>query len=284
MVEIMNSYRYIRQYTGAVKAIILDWSGTTLDRYVMAPAVAFVDVFKKHGVSVSMTEARVPMGLRKDAHIKALTENVDVRQRWKEVHGRFPDQSDVDKMYHDFVPLQLSVLSKYSQLLPGTAETMQKLRKDFNIKIGSTTGYVRSMVDVVLADVAKQGFTPDVTVAGDEVINGCRPKPFMIYRNMDLLDIHPIESVIKVDDTASGVVEALEAGCWGIGVSKYSNYMNIDSLEQEAELTEEALEQRLEHSRTILRNSGAHYVIDSVADLPKVVDDINRRLSLGEKP
>lgn len=280
----MNNYRYIRQYTGVVKAIILDWSGTTIDRYVMAPAVAFVEVFQKHRVSVSMSEARVPMGLRKDAHIKALTENVDVKQRWMKVHGRFPDHSDVEKMYQDFVPLQLAVLSKYSKLLPGTAETMQRLRKDYNIKIGSTTGFIRSMVDVILTDVAKQGFTPDVTVAGDEVINGCRPKPFMIYRNMDLLDVHPIESVIKVDDTASGVVEALEAGCWGIGVSRYSNYMNIDSLEQEATLTEEELQQRLEHSRTILRKSGAHYVIDSVADLPQVVDDINRRLSQGEKP
>ncbi|ENZ0644220.1 phosphonoacetaldehyde hydrolase, partial [Acinetobacter baumannii] len=30
--------------------------------------------------------------------------------------------------------------------------------------------------------------------------------------------------------------------------------------------------------------SGAHYVIDSVADLPNVLDDIERRLGQGERP
>ena len=70
----MNSFRYLRQYTGPVKACILDWSGTTADRYVLAPAVVFVEVFKKHKVPISMAEARGPMGLRKDLHIQKLTE------------------------------------------------------------------------------------------------------------------------------------------------------------------------------------------------------------------
>ena len=80
------------------------------------------------------------------------------------------------------------------------------------IKIGVSTGFTRPMVDVLLAAAREQGFKPDATVAGDEVVNGARPKPFMVYRNLDLLDIHPIQSVVKVDDTASGVGEALEAG------------------------------------------------------------------------
>ena len=33
---------YRREYRGQVKAVILDWSGTTVDAYVMAPAVVFV--------------------------------------------------------------------------------------------------------------------------------------------------------------------------------------------------------------------------------------------------
>ena len=61
----------------------------------------------------------------------------------------------------------------------------------------------------------------------------------MLYRNMDLLDVNPIQAVVKVDDTVSGVVEALEAGCWGVGVARYSNYMDIDSLEDEDKVTPE---------------------------------------------
>jgi hypothetical protein len=56
-------------------------------------------------------------------------------------------------------------------------------------KIGHTTGFLSSMVDVLLEDAKKQGYVPDASVAGDDVINGARPKPFMVYRNMDLLEL-----------------------------------------------------------------------------------------------
>jgi phosphonoacetaldehyde hydrolase len=90
--------------------------------------------------------------------------------------------------------------------------------------------------------------------------------------------------VVKVDDTTSGVGEALEAGCWGVGVARYSNYMDIDTLEQADSLPKEEIERRLAQTRDILRKAGAHYVIDSIADLPEVIDDINQRLARGEKP
>ena len=82
-----SNYVYNRSYRGPVKAVVLDWSGTTADAYVLAPAVVFVEVFKKQGVEISMTEARGPMGLRKDLHIKALTETPDIRARWKGVRS-----------------------------------------------------------------------------------------------------------------------------------------------------------------------------------------------------
>lgn len=280
----MSGYRFVRQYVGGLKALIFDWSGTTADRYVLAPALAFLEVFQKYGVPISMKEARLPMGIRKDLHIKAITEMESVQQRWKGVHGKLPSQFDVDRMYQDFIPMQLAILPKYSELLPGTAETIQRLREDYHLKIGSTTGFNRSMVDVLLRYAKQQGFTPDVTVAGDEVIHGARPKPFMIYRNMDLLDVHPVQSVAKVDDTVSGVVEALEAGCWGIGIAKYSNYMNIDSFEQEKNLTEDDFKDRLLKTRKLLENSGAHYIIDSITELPDVIKDINQRIACGDKP
>ena len=76
------SYRFRRSYCGTLKAAILDWSGTTADKYVIAPAVVFQEVFEKQGVPISMKEARQPMGLRKDLHIKAITEIPEVRVRW----------------------------------------------------------------------------------------------------------------------------------------------------------------------------------------------------------
>ena len=276
-------YVYTRRYRGLVQALVLDWSGTTADAYVIAPAVVFFEVFKKHGVDISMIEARGPMGLRKDLHIKALTEMPEIRERWNAVHGKYPDQGDVDAMFADFVPMQLDCLRQYTTLLPGVVETVQTLQSR-GIKIGSTTGFVRSMVDILEADAKTQGYVPDASVAGDEVVHGARPKPFMLYRNLDLLDVHPIQSVIKVDDTISGVGEALEGGCWGVGIARYSNYMNINTIAEAEAMSAEEFQRRLEITREILRKSGAHYVIDEPSELIGVVDDVNARLARGERP
>ena len=277
------NFVYQRTYRGKVKALVLDWSGTVADAYVLAPAVVFFEVFKKHGVEISMFEARGPMGLRKDLHIKALTEVPEISHRWKEIKGKDPDQGDVDAMFADFVPMQLDCLRQYTGLLPGIAEVVQRLQKQ-GIKIGSTTGFVRPMVDILEEDAKKQGYVPDASVAGDEVEHGARPKPFMVYKNLDMMDVHPIQSVIKVDDTVSGIGEALEAGCWGVGVSLYSNYMDIDSLAHAESLSAEEMARRLDHTNEILQKAGAHYVIDSLVDIEPVIEDVNRRLARGERP
>jgi phosphonoacetaldehyde hydrolase len=282
----MNTHRNPdnpQHYLGKVNGLVLDWSGTTADAYVLAPAVVFVEVFKRQGIDISMSEARGPMGLRKDLHIKALTETPTIRERWSRVHGNQPNQKDVDRMFKDFVPRQLNCLHNYTTLLPHVADVTQQLQRE-GIKIGSSTGFVRSMVDILEADAKKQGYTPDASVAGDDVIHGVRPKPFMLYRNLDLMDVHPIQSVVKMDDTTSGVGEALQAGCWGVGIARYSNYMDVNSLEEAAALSSQDISKRLAMSQDILRKSGAHYVIDTFDQLPAVISDINDRLARGEKP
>ncbi len=278
-----HNFVFKRLYKGKVSTVILDWSGTTADAYVIAPAVVFVEVFKNQGVEISMEEARGPMGLRKDLHIKALTEDPIIRERWKGVHGKYPNQADVDRMFADFVPAQLACLPQYTKLLPGVAKVIKRLQSR-GIKIGSSTGFTRPMVDILEKAAKKQGYVPDASVAGDEVVHGARPRPFMVYRNLDLLDAWPIESVIKVDDTISGVGEGLNAGCWAVGVARYSNYMNINTLDEEATLSKAEIQRRLEKTRDILRKAGAHYVIDSLADIEPVIADVNARLARGEAP
>ena len=100
----------------------------------------------------------------------------EIRQRWKSVHGRYPDQGDVDRMFADFVPLQLDCLRQYSTVLPGVAEVCQRLQKR-GIKIGTSTGFTRAMVDILEAEAKKQGYVPDASVAGDDVVHGAGPSP-----------------------------------------------------------------------------------------------------------
>ena len=126
-----QSRRIVEDNVGnAIRYVILDCSGTVMDRYVDAPAIVFVEVFKRCGVPITMSEARVPMGLRKDLHIKALTEMPSVREKWRAAHGRDPSAQDVKEMFAKFVPLQLEVLrgGNYSELLPGVAEVCRDLQ------------------------------------------------------------------------------------------------------------------------------------------------------------
>jgi len=251
--------------------------------FVIAPAYAFVEVFEKFKVPITMEEARVPMGLRKDLHIKAITEMPVVRERWHKVYGRYPGQQDVDAMFKDFVPMQLKCLPNYTGLIPGTAETVDILKKKYNLKIGNTTGFQRVMVDMLLRDAAKQGYVPDVSVAGDEASKP-RPYPYMVFHNMMKLGVSPVHSVVKVDDTVGGVGEGLNAGCWAVGIADWSNYMNINSYDEYKKMPKSELQARAAKSRDILVKTGAHYVIGTITELPKVVEDINARLARGDRP
>jgi phosphonoacetaldehyde hydrolase len=273
-------------YTGPLQAAILDWSGTTADPHVVAPAVVFVEVFKKHGVPISMVEARGPMGLRKDLHIEKILEIPEVKDRWMAKHGKAPTQGDVDMLFADFVPSQVECLPKYVSLLPGAAEATQYMQNTLNMKLGSTTGFTRVMVDVLEKHARKQGYNPDYTVGGDEVENnmGFRPTPFMIYKNLVQLGIWPIESVVKVDDTTSGVGEGITAGCWSVGVAGWSNYTNIDAIEDWDVLSKQDKLDLIAISRQKLYETGAHYVCDSIRELPHICEDINARLARGETP
>ena len=254
------------------------------DAYVMAPARGFVEVFAAAGVEITMSEAREPMGLPKDLHIRELLGMAGVRGRWRARHGRDPDESDARRLFEQFEPRQVECLPDYATLLPGVVEMAGALQRDQGVKIGVTTGFWRSMVDVLVSHARDQGFVPDCTVAGDEVAYGARPRPFMLFRNLELMDVHPVQSVVKVDDTASGVGEGREAGCWSVGIARYSNYMNADSLEQAASWSPAEVRERLDVSRRLLGEAGAHYVIDEPIELLDVVDDVNRRLGRGESP
>ena len=214
-----SEYRMVRKYQGKLKACILDWAGTVLDCGVYAPAVVFAEVFKREGVPISMEEAREPMGTHKKVHIRKITELGAVRRRWYEKFGRYPNEEDIERMILNFIPMQLDTLLPYSQMITGAVETVDFLRLEFGLKIGSTTGFTTAMVDILKKPAAAEGYVPDVYVAADEVPQA-RPYPYMVWLNAIRLDVNPVEAMVKVDDTADGVKEGTSAGCWSVGLAK----------------------------------------------------------------
>ncbi len=275
------TFRYRRSYQGGIQAVLLDWAGTTMDFGCMAPAVVFVEVFKRQGVPITMEEARAPMGAHKRVHIQRITEIDSVRRRWQEKHGRPPTDDDVAAMFAEFVPLQLKCLSEYSELIPGTLEAVAAMRAR-GAKIGSTTGYTTEMMKINLADAAKQGYIPDSTVCASDVPAG-RPFPYMCLQNVINLGVSPVEACVKIDDTRPGIEEGLNAGMWAIGLAVSGNEIGLP-LAQWREVAEADRKRMRDAAYVRMYQSGAHYVVDDINEVAHCLDDIEARLARGEHP
>jgi len=277
----MNEFRFTRRYRGPLRAALLDWAGTTLDYGCYAPAVVFIEVFKRQGVEITMEEARAPMGAHKKVHIRKITQIPAVARRWEGVHGRMPNEQDVEAMFAQFVPLQVACLADYAELIPGCLETVEAMRNR-GMKIGSTTGFTTEMMAILTEEAKRQGYQPDATVCAAEVPEG-RPAPWMCLENARRLQIYPMESIVKVDDTVPGIEEGLNAGMWTVGLARTGNEIGLNEQEISA-LPEEDYRRRIERAYQRMAQAGAHYVVDAIGDVTDCLDDIERRLADGRRP
>lgn len=275
------TFSYRRTYRGPIEAVLLDWAGTTMDFGCMAPAVVFMQIYERKKVPISIEEARAPMGAHKKVHIRKISQLETVRRRWQEAHDRPPGEDDVDAMFADFVPLQLACLSQYSTLIPGTLEVVAQLRKR-GAKIGSTTGYLTEMMKINREDGKRQGYDPDSTVCASDVPAG-RPYPYMCLQNAINLGVTTVQSCVKVDDTVPGVEEGLNAGMWTVGLAVSGNEVGLP-LEQWKALPDSEKEAKRSRAYARMQQCGAHYVVDTIADLMPCIDDIQERIRHGETP
>ena len=264
-----------------IQSIVSDLAGTMVDFGCQAPLQAFVQVFANKGVTITTAQAREPMGLNKKEHIRAILAMPDVTENFQHKHGRAYTEVDVDEMYHDFTPIQLDLLRSHAGMLPGVADVLQRLRAD-GIRIAVNSGYAREMVQQVVASLEQQGFVPDAWSSADDVPHG-RPAPWMVLDVLQKMNVYPWHTVIKVGDTAPDMQEGRNASVWTVGVTDTGNLVGATEAEWAT-----MPEPRRSHARMVaaarLRTAGAHYVIDSLADLPTVVAAINERLQHRDRP
>jgi phosphonoacetaldehyde hydrolase len=264
-----------------VRAVVFDISGTVLDFGCLGPVAAFLELFRRHGVSISVEEARRPMGTHKRDHIWTLLTDPTISSRWESANGSVPTRELLNQLCEEFAPLQTEMVTHHTDLIPGVLPVLAQLRER-EIKVINTTGFESCMIRNLIPAVAEAGYTPDLWVCPDHV-GGGRPAPWMIFHAAKQLDIYPTHTFVKVGDTPADIAEGHAAGAWVVSVVNSGNEVGCSEAELSA-LPPAEREAKIFAAQTKLSACGPHYLIDTVADLMPVIDAISERIARGEKP
>ena len=272
---------YNRRYTGKIELAVLDTAGTFCDgpgdlrhrwpqddlRGCKAPVVPFYEALLQFGIELSWASIRKPMGNFKPTHLRMLMELPEFNEQWLAKYKRGWIQEDFEKLLATFRPL----MSKYivdedlAKPIPGAVECINALR-EAEILVGCDTGYYDADSKALNKKLEDEyGLHFDVVTNAEKVPG--RPWPFMVYDCM--LEAYklnqkvlPIESVVKIDDTAAGMKCGNNAGCWTIGLyATGSNNYNQ------------------------LADSKPDFLVPSVKYVPEIIfGQIEPRLRRGERP
>jgi phosphonoacetaldehyde hydrolase len=255
-----------------IRAVMLDWAGTTVDHGSVAPVTALQTLFAAHHIQLTAEDARRDMGLLKRDHIRAILALPNIREEWRNITGQLPGEAEVDSLFHEFGPLQMQIILKHSTLIPGVVEVVKRWQER-GLLIGTTTGYTREMLAPVLQCAAEGGYRPDASVCPDEVGAG-RPAPWMLMRNAQLLGVYPPASCVKIGDTVSDIEEGKNAGMWTIGLTRTGNLIGLDAVSWE-HLSECEKQARLKSAKEIMRNAGADFVVEDLAECDRILAQID---------
>ena len=243
--------------------VIFDWAGTMVDFGCEAPVKALIEAFGAEGVLIDAVAARRDMGKAKSEHVRCLLTEPSIGAQWRVAHGRDATPADIDVLMTRLGPLMREHAARASTLIPGARETLARLRAA-GLRIASSTGYTREMMEPVLARAASQGYVPEHVVCSGETPAG-RPSPLMIYKACAELGVWPLSRVVKVDDAEAGIAEGKAAGAFTVGVASGNALgLSLDALQA---LPPSQRDSRVAAARQALLGAGADLVIDSVADL-----------------
>ncbi len=265
----------------AIQAVVLDWAGTVVDFGSFAPTQIFVEAFGEFGVTVSLEEARGPMGMGKWDHIRTLCDVPEIAARYAAKFGRAPTDADVTAIYERFMPLQIEKIAEHSTLIPGALDVIAQLRGR-GIKIGSCSGYPACVMERVVALARTNGYEADHVVASDEVPKG-RPYPAQALANVVALGIEDVAACVKVDDTVPGILEGRKAGMWTVALTCSGNAMGL-TYDAFRALPADRLAAERGRIAALFADSRPHFLIDTIADLPGVIADIEGLLASGRMP
>jgi len=221
------------------------------------------------------------MGLAKRDHIRRLLQEPEVVAWWQELYGRPGNESDVDDLYEDFVPLHLACLLDHAKVIDGVLPVVDTLRSN-GVRLAGTTGYTRTMLQELERATREQGFVLEQSLCPEDVGAG-RPYPFMCYQLAVNLRVAPLSACVKVGDTFSDIQEGHNAGMWTVGVLRTGNLVGLSQQDWDA-LPAPEKTAVLRRAEVAIQEHRPHFVVESVADLLPALEQIASRIAKGECP
>ena len=271
-----------------IRACIFDLGGTIIDRYSLTPLVAFRKAFKNRGIDLFPSLIRKDMGMNKMDHINKIFEDPNVQKQWYGRNLETIDERIKKDIFKNFSRIQAKETVERMKIIPETRDCIRYLQ-DNNILTGVTTGFDYEQTMRVKSILETYNIYLDSYVSSTCLDLPGRPEPYMIHKNIDNLNINDHRTIIKIDDTVTGIKEGLNAGCLTVAVARWSINMDVDTYEDMMRLDNAIMDgsnnyslnyhnkkEKLKESREILKSSGAHYVIDTLEELPGIIEHINR--------
>ena len=126
------------------------------------------------------------------------------------------------------------------------------------------------MMAVVVPKAKEAGYEPDCWFSPNSVENHGRPYPYMIFKNMEALELSDVRKVIKVGDTVADIKEGKQAGMEAVGILEGSSVMGL-SEEEFKMLSEEEKEMHLKKAEEVYKNAGADYVIRDIRGILDII-------------
>lgn len=246
--------------------VVFDWAGTLVDFGCRAPLTAFLEAFADAGVPISEATARKPMGAHKRDHVREILREPAIAAQVHAHLQREPDESLVDAIYGQFERRLLPRLPAHADPVPGATGTLRWLR-DRGVRVGSTTGYTRAMMDALEPMARAAGVAPEFVICADEVPQA-RPAPWACFRIAERCGVFPMSRAVKVGDTPADMAEGRNAGMLCVGISESGNEVGL-SPDALAALTGQERADRVATAERRLRQAGADTVLRTVAELPE---------------
>jgi phosphonatase-like hydrolase len=210
-----------------LKLVVFDMAGTTVDdRIDGVPLVlkSYDEAFRSRGVEVPMVVLNEQRG----------------RDKWTVIRELGGD--DAEEIYSHFNASLLANADRVREV-HGASDAFRFLR-GHGVRVALNTGFPREVAKGIIEHLGweREGLIDAWTCS--EAVGMSRPDPAMIHALMSRLGVEDPATVMKVDDTATGIEEGLNAGAFTLGV-----------------LTGTQTRERLLQARP-------HNIIESVGDLP----------------